>query len=117
MILCERFQLDIKPLLVVLDLVDNSIDASLKNDDGAIHHALFVPAKKKNRVHINSARVCPSGITLNNTCLTEVRPLSKVLSVYNSAKGKDRESISENGIGLKQAGGGRAPPAPSPLSG
>eukprot|EP00588_Corethron_pennatum_P012948 CAMPEP_0194282724 /NCGR_PEP_ID=MMETSP0169-20130528/23727_1 /TAXON_ID=218684 /ORGANISM="Corethron pennatum, Strain L29A3" /LENGTH=989 /DNA_ID=CAMNT_0039028127 /DNA_START=128 /DNA_END=3097 /DNA_ORIENTATION=- len=91
------------PLLAVLDLVDNSIDASLKNDDGAIQHALFVPAEKKNRVHINPARACPSGITLTNTCLTEVRPLSEVLSVYDSAKGKDRESIGENGVGLKQA--------------
>ena len=43
-----------------------------------------------------------SGILIMNNSQAPVKPLKQVLEVYRSAKGKESETVGENGVGLKQ---------------
>eukprot|EP00592_Proboscia_alata_P003459 CAMPEP_0194370214 /NCGR_PEP_ID=MMETSP0174-20130528/18491_1 /TAXON_ID=216777 /ORGANISM="Proboscia alata, Strain PI-D3" /LENGTH=888 /DNA_ID=CAMNT_0039147523 /DNA_START=63 /DNA_END=2729 /DNA_ORIENTATION=- len=92
------------PLLALLDLIDNSLDAALSvgHDNGKIHversDSWLTPASGNENVGLYDKQFC--GLCMTNMCVKPVKPLQKVLEVYNSSKGKD--SVGENGVGIKQ---------------
>eukprot|EP00581_Thalassiosira_minuscula_P010347 CAMPEP_0183704074 /NCGR_PEP_ID=MMETSP0737-20130205/1542_1 /TAXON_ID=385413 /ORGANISM="Thalassiosira miniscula, Strain CCMP1093" /LENGTH=742 /DNA_ID=CAMNT_0025930889 /DNA_START=312 /DNA_END=2543 /DNA_ORIENTATION=+ len=97
-------------LLALLDLIDNSLDAAIQctGKEDRDHNTMFV-----GRVHVypdvyrasNNGRVgiATTGLCIVNNCVKEIRPLEKVLEVYNSSKvDSGAGDIGENGVGLKQ---------------
>ena len=95
------------PLLALLDLFDNAIDAPL--------HGWKEKAEQfEGKIHVNkdtyrqyseeSGTTFPvtSGIYMINNSSESIKDISKILEVYASSKGKASESIGENGVGLKQ---------------
>lgn len=84
------------PLLAMLDLLDNSFDASLCSDDDAfVGRVRVAPLTLPGRLE-------RSGVVITNNSARPIKDLSRVLEVYSSAKGKNKESVGENGVGLKQ---------------
>mmetsp|Transcript_26138 Transcript_26138/g.44555 ORF Transcript_26138/g.44555 Transcript_26138/m.44555 type:complete len:138 (-) Transcript_26138:1770-2183(-) len=95
-------------LLALLDLIDNSLDAAIQctGKEDRDHNTMFV-----GRVHVypdvyrasNNGRVgiATTGLCIVNNCVKEIRPLEKVLEVYNSSKvDSGAGDIGENGVGL-----------------
>jgi hypothetical protein len=95
----------VKPFLqltAILDLVDNSLDASISGQNiGFLGHC-----------HINHdtykestmSRKTTTGIIIINNCISELGPLQKSLEVYDSSKvDSGADHVGENGVGLKQA--------------
>ncbi|KAG7351201.1 hypothetical protein IV203_010561 [Nitzschia inconspicua] len=83
------------PLMAVLDLLDNAVDASWT--------LLENPAVEKPQIQIEvDDQIGNGGILLRNASKF-IPPLSEVLQVYKSKKGLCKDSIGENGIGVKHA--------------
>jgi hypothetical protein len=83
------------PLLALLDLFDNAIDAS----SNVCEHG-------RRRRPLISAQIDDyeqSGFVLQNSCSQQIPPLRSVLQVYTSCKNSNSDSIGENGVGVKQA--------------
>jgi len=97
-------------LLALLDLIDNSLDAAIQgqNDDDGDHNSFT------GRLHVYpdvyqvprgpaAASSTTTGLCIVNNCINTIRPLEKVLEVYNSSKvDSGAGDIGENGVGLKQ---------------
>ena len=99
-------------LLALMDLIDNSLDAALRldsNNNGCSSTADdFI-----GRVHVHpdllynnnssSDSTTTTGIILVNNSHSSIRPLQRILEVYNSSKTHSGSvHIGENGVGLKQ---------------
>eukprot|EP00584_Thalassiosira_punctigera_P026489 CAMPEP_0172578222 /NCGR_PEP_ID=MMETSP1067-20121228/138625_1 /TAXON_ID=265564 ORGANISM="Thalassiosira punctigera, Strain Tpunct2005C2" /NCGR_SAMPLE_ID=MMETSP1067 /ASSEMBLY_ACC=CAM_ASM_000444 /LENGTH=726 /DNA_ID=CAMNT_0013370913 /DNA_START=415 /DNA_END=2596 /DNA_ORIENTATION=+ len=95
-------------LLALLDLIDNALDAGIHGLGNGDHNA-FV-----GRVHVYpdvyevltgpaNVSATTTGLCIVNNCVKKIRPLKKVLEVYNSSKvDSGAGDIGENGVGLKQ---------------
>ena len=120
------------PLLALLDLFDNSVDAAMKpmNDDGEDYTGrIEVESDWWNRSYsdgddsddddddysdVDGAPMeTITGIVVTNNSYRRIKPLEKILEAYSSAKGREEhgddhhegdfaETIGENGVGLKQ---------------
>ncbi len=103
-------------LLALMDLIDNSLDAALRLDDNYNNNGCsstdddFI-----GRVHVHpdllynnsssnsSTTTTTTGIILVNNSHSSIRPLQRILEVYNSSKTHSGSvHIGENGVGLKQ---------------
>jgi len=96
-------------LQALLDLIDNSLDAAIQANGDGTDRSSF-----KGRVHVfpdvhevfeGTSRVSSttSGLCIVNNCMKKIRPLDKVLEVYDSSKVESGAGdIGENGVGLKQ---------------
>jgi len=94
-------------VLALLDLIDNSLDAGIQGkNDGNGDQSNFV-----GRVHVYpdvygagvATHATTTGLCIVNNCMKKIRPLEKVLEVYNSSKVESGAGdIGENGVGLKQ---------------
>ncbi|KAL7468807.1 hypothetical protein ACHAXS_009042 [Conticribra weissflogii] len=113
------------PLLALLDLIDNSLDAAIASQlelllgeeaatsggpggfVGRVHihpdaYEAHAHAHHHLRQHPASASVV-TGVCIVNNSHRKIRPLAKVLEVYNSSKiHSGAGDIGENGVGLKQ---------------
>jgi hypothetical protein len=84
----------------MLDLVDNSLDASISGQNtGFLGHC-----------HINTdtytkmSKTSVTGITIINNCISQLPDLKQCLEVYDSTKvNSGADHVGENGVGLKQA--------------
>ena len=94
----------------MLDLIDNSLDAAIQgvNDQKHSTSSSFV-----GKLHVyadeyrvqNGGSVKTTGLCIVNNGIKKIRPLEKVLEVYNSSKIESGAGdIGENGVGLKQVG-------------
>jgi hypothetical protein len=90
--------------LALLDLIDNSLDASIQAPGEASNNFI-------GRVHIHPdvfeqeerPKCTTTGVTILNNSWKPIRPLAQVLEVYNSSKlDSGSGDIGENGVGLKQ---------------
>ena len=123
------------PLQALLDLLDNSFDASISKldfksanetksysssssdhddsdeDDDKIQEffegKIHISALNYNDVFDASAdhlinKHKKSGILIMNNSEKPIKPISKILEVYHSTKGKRSDTMGENGVGLKQ---------------
>mmetsp|Transcript_19671 Transcript_19671/g.38708 ORF Transcript_19671/g.38708 Transcript_19671/m.38708 type:complete len:910 (+) Transcript_19671:179-2908(+) len=115
------------PLLALLDLIDNSLDAAIASQLELLLDAATMTASRGGgppsfvgRVHIhpdtydaphphrgsgnlNGATSTTTGVCIVNNSHKKIRPLAKVLEVYNSSKiHSGAGDIGENGVGLKQ---------------
>jgi hypothetical protein len=91
------------PLLALLDLLDNAVDASwsLLLDD--VDHDQHRGLDERPLIQIDvDDRIGSGGIVMRNAS-KYIPPLSEVLQVYKSKKGSTKDSIGENGIGIKHA--------------
>jgi hypothetical protein len=94
--------------LALLDLIDNSLDAAIQGPNCGYQNSF------NGRVHVypdtykasNGPATAPTtttGLCIVNNCVKAIRPLEKVLEVYNSSKvHSGAGDIGENGVGLKQ---------------
>jgi len=89
----------------ILDLVDNSLDASIQNIDQNFHGKCHVsPDTYTYHDEFHNIITKTTGITIINNCITKPRPLQRCLEIYDSSKvDSGKESVGENGVGLKQA--------------
>lgn len=95
-------------LLALLDLIDNSLDAAIQgNSQGRRMSDSSSPFT--GRVHVypdvthSGAEAKTTGLCIVNNSTKQIRPLEKVLEVYNSSKvDSGAGDIGENGVGLKQ---------------
>ena len=83
------------PLLALLDMFDNSIDASLNVFEHGRRRRPMISAQIDDYEQ--------SGLVLRNSCVQKIPTLRSVLTVYNSCKSSNSDSIGENGVGVKQA--------------
>jgi hypothetical protein len=86
------------PLLALLDLFDNAVDASwsLLPEEGE-------PRQPKPKINVDIDRMGRNGVVIRNASKF-IPPLRDVLQVYKSSKaGEGDNSIGENGIGVKHA--------------
>ena len=95
------------PLLALLDLFDNAIDAPLhgwKEKADVFEGKIHVKKDTYRQYSEESGTTFPvtSGIYMINNSSEPIKDISKILEVYASSKGKASESIGENGVGLKQ---------------
>ncbi len=89
-----------KPLLALLDLFDNAVDASwtLLGDRDDPNSEIQKP-----KIRVDIDRYGRNGVVMRNAS-TFIPPLQQVLQVYKSSKaGEGDNSIGENGIGVKHA--------------
>ena len=90
------------PLLMLLDLVDNAVDAAMppKGDDeftGRVH--IY-----RDLYEVMPGQVYTTGLCLRNNSHQKIAPMKEVLQLFISAKANSgSESIGENGVGLKQS--------------
>ena len=72
-------------LLALLDLVDNSLDAAVQSQEDRRRDG---DSDFVGRVHVypDQFRDDVTGLCIVNNCVKPIRPLSKVLEVYNSSK-------------------------------
>ncbi len=98
-------------LLALMDLIDNSLDAALRLDnnyngcctDDFIGRVHVHPDLLYNNSSSNSSTTTTTGIILVNNSHSSIRPLQRILEVYNSSKTHSGSvHIGENGVGLKQ---------------
>lgn len=92
------------PLMACFDLIDNVFDAS-SQFHGYLEIDVDVEEEKdeedENRfpeLELDST----NGFYMLNNCHHAVKPMKKVLTVFNSEKGSARSQIGENGVGVKQ---------------
>jgi hypothetical protein len=86
-------------LLALLDLIDNSLDAAIQGPNCGCQNSF----KGNVQVYPDTYKGTTSGLCIVNNCLKAIRPLEKVLEVYNSSKVySGAGDIGENGVGLKQ---------------
>ncbi len=88
------------PLLALLDLFDNAVDASwaLLRDESDPN-----TKKTKPKIRVDLDRYGRNGVVIRNAS-AYIPPLHQVLQVYKSSKaGEGDNSIGENGIGVKHA--------------
>jgi hypothetical protein len=116
------------PLLALLDLFDNSVDAAMKPDvDDKYKGKIEVEADWWNRSYLDGSDSDGSeyedidgapldtitGVVITNNSHRPIKTLEKILEAYSSAKGREEhgedheegefaETIGENGVGLKQ---------------
>lgn len=96
------------PLLALLDLLDNSFDATSLTNPGRIYVLPDVintevdKDEQMDRFSSSSSEERITGLTIWNNSIKPIKPLHKILEVYTSQKGAHAESIGENGVGLKQ---------------
>lgn len=107
------------PLQALLDLLDNSFDASISKEsqktkskkknhksNGAMKEdkfsKSFVFEGKIDVSTLQYKEAEKSGIIITNNSEVPIKPLVEILEVYRSTKGKQSESVGENGVGLKQ---------------
>ena len=76
-------------------MIDNSLDATVQE---GIQNTPFIG---KLHVYADEYKSKTTGLCIVNNSIKKIRPLEKVLEVYNSAK-KGADSVGENGVGLKQ---------------
>jgi hypothetical protein len=76
------------PLTALLDLMDNACDAA------AIHPGF--PGKIHVMADVKS-RLC-----IINNSVSRIKCMAQILEVHHSTKGKNGDSVGENGVGLKQ---------------
>jgi len=89
------------PLLALLDLFDNAVDASWTLLPERPNHDNADYEKPKIRVDLDS--IGRNGVVIRNSSRF-IPPLQQVLQVYKSSKaGEGDNSIGENGIGVKHA--------------
>ncbi|VEU40101.1 unnamed protein product [Pseudo-nitzschia multistriata] len=96
------------PLLALLDLFDNAVDASWtllpegKNPDRPVSSGA-VEAIHRPKIRVDMDTIGRNGVVLINASRF-IPPLKQVLQVYKSSKAGDADnSIGENGIGVKHA--------------
>jgi hypothetical protein len=88
----------------ILDLIDNSLDASIKHIDQNFRGVCHITPDTYTCDDSQWTITKTTGLTIVNNCFTQPRPLQQCLEIYDSSKvdsGKD--SVGENGVGLKQA--------------
>jgi hypothetical protein len=94
-------------LLMLLDLVDNSVDAIMqKRDDNTAFDdsLLFVGQIEIYRDIYDFDGDASSGLCIRNNSPKAITPLKDVLNLFISTKDElGAESIGENGVGLKQS--------------
>jgi hypothetical protein len=89
----------------LLDLIDNSLDAAIGNhDDNFVGRVHVYPDRYEVLDNGESAATSTTtGLCIVNNSIKKIRPLGKVLEVYNSSKvNSGAGDIGENGVGLKQ---------------
>lgn len=93
------------PMLALLDLFDNAVDASLTLLEGNQEFASAASAHPQTKpciqVQADDLRGNKNGIFIRNSCAHPIPPLKQVLEIYKSSK--ENSSIGENGIGIKHA--------------
>ena len=86
------------PLLALLDLFDNAVDASW-----SLLPEEREPQQPKPKISVDIDRMGRNGVVIRNASKF-IPPLKHVLQVYKSSKAGDgNNSIGENGIGVKHA--------------
>ncbi|KAL3827005.1 hypothetical protein ACHAXA_000069 [Cyclostephanos tholiformis] len=86
-------------LLALLDLIDNSLDAAIQGPNCDCQDSF----QGKVHVYPDTYKTTTTGLCIVNNCVKAIRPLEKVLEVYNSSKvNSGAGDIGENGVGLKQ---------------
>jgi hypothetical protein len=83
------------PLLALLDLFDNAIDASLN----VFEHS----RRRRPLITAQADDYGLSGLVLRNSCVKQIPPLNQVLRVACTSSKSNSDSIGENGVGAKQA--------------
>lgn len=85
--------------------MDNSLDASIQNIHQNFHGKCHVsPDTYTYHDEFDNTITKTTGITIINNCITKPRPLQRCLEIYDSSKvDSGKESVGENGVGLKQA--------------
>jgi hypothetical protein len=91
------------PLLAFLDLLDNAVDASwsLFGDNLQLNYLRGGVPVPLIQIDVDD-RIGSGGLIMRNAS-KYIPPLSEVLQVYKSNKGLMKDSIGENGIGVKHA--------------
>ena len=120
------------PLLAMLDLVDNALDAAVgggvevpghghdNDDDSSISSISSSSNNPGNSTHKTSSRIVISydkpysahynqsnnettGLVMTNNSVEPIKSMHEILRVYNSGKANDSgQNIGQNGVGLKQ---------------
>eukprot|EP00581_Thalassiosira_minuscula_P005853 CAMPEP_0183746238 /NCGR_PEP_ID=MMETSP0737-20130205/66652_1 /TAXON_ID=385413 /ORGANISM="Thalassiosira miniscula, Strain CCMP1093" /LENGTH=772 /DNA_ID=CAMNT_0025981925 /DNA_START=112 /DNA_END=2430 /DNA_ORIENTATION=+ len=88
------------PLLMLMDLVDNAVDAALQRDqDGFVGRVNIY----RDLYEVVPEQTYTTGICIRNNA-KEIAPLKEILKLFISAKeNSGTASIGENGVGLKQS--------------
>ena len=112
------------PLLAMLDLVDNALDAAVggggNNDDDAgsssssNNNYYYYRPQNSSRIvinydkpysahHYNQSNNETTGLVMTNNSVEPIKSMHEILRVYNSRKTNDNgQHIGQNGVGLKQ---------------
>jgi len=92
------------PLLALLDLFDNAVDASWTLlPEGKTIGNNSNTSNDKPKIRVDKDTIGRNGVVMRNAC-SFIPPLKQVLQVYKSSKaGAGDNSIGENGIGVKHA--------------
>ena len=90
----------------LLDLIDNSLDAAVQaedEDDRVVGRVHVYPDTYEVKDGTSRISASTTGLCIINNCVKRIRPLEKVLEVYDSSKvDSGAGDIGENGVGLKQ---------------
>jgi hypothetical protein len=94
--------------MAVLDLVDNSLDASIEGIDQGFVGRCHITADKYVYTATDEQGTYgverTTGLIIMNNSIKEMRPLQRCLEVYDSSKvDSGADHVGENGVGLKQA--------------
>ena len=89
---------------MLLDLVDNSVDAAMQQEDqspgGQFTARVHI---YRDIYHASSVQTFNTGLCIRNNSPKKITPLKDVLKLFISNKQDGTESIGENGVGLKQS--------------
>ena len=89
---------------MLMDLVDNSVDAAMQKKD--IGNDLFTGRVQiyRDLYEVMPEQVYTTGLCIRNNAPKQITPLKEVLKLFISDK-KDSgtENVGENGVGLKQS--------------
>ena len=91
-------------LLMLMDLVDNSVDAAMQKKDTGNDSFTGRVQIYRDLYEVMPEQVYTTGLCIRNNAPKKITPLKEVLKLFISDK-KDSgtENVGENGVGLKQS--------------
>ena len=90
-------------LLMLLDLVDNSVDAAMQQDQSPGGQFTGRVHIYRDIYHASPGQTFNTALCIRNNSPKKITPLKDVLKLFISNKQDGTESIGENGVGLKQS--------------
>ncbi len=90
------------PLMALLDLIDNSVDAALLQEESKSNMQGRVQIYRD--IYNHGRKSYTTGLCIRNNSMNKITPLEQALNhLFSSEKLNSASSIGENGVGLKQA--------------